>query len=173
MLGRILLEQVDKAGVDMLVMGAYIASIIILKYYDKEHPWRPIELPELKIDRPHGGITNPFRSRSKQSLVVYSIVAAFIVVVCGLLLVNVAQTLADQTGLGSSFVGITPLAASTSLPELSTTIAAVRMGPIRWQFPIFLEAIWLWFLSCYLRIFSIVRDQYSGRLMTLQHCPYW
>lgn len=36
--------------------------------------------------------------------------------------------IATQTGLGSSFVGASILAASTSLPELSTSITAVRIG---------------------------------------------
>ena len=44
------------------------------------------------------------------------------------MLVETAQTIADQSALGSSFIGVTLLAASTSLPELSTTIAAVRLG---------------------------------------------
>jgi cation:H+ antiporter len=44
------------------------------------------------------------------------------------MLVETAQTIADQSALGSGFIGVTLLAASTSLPELSTTIAAVRLG---------------------------------------------
>lgn len=44
------------------------------------------------------------------------------------MLVESAQAVADQSALGSSFIGVTLLAASTSLPELSTTIAAVRLG---------------------------------------------
>ena len=42
--------------------------------------------------------------------------------------VEVCEGLAEQTGLGSSFIGATLLATTTSLPEHSTTIAAVRMG---------------------------------------------
>ena len=38
-----------------------------------------------------------------------------------------AEGLAKQTGLGNSFIGATLLAGSTSLPELSTTIMAVRL----------------------------------------------
>lgn len=53
---------------------------------------------------------------------------AGVILVCGVLLVALAEALAVQTGLGHSFIGVTLLAASTSLPELSTTIAAVRIG---------------------------------------------
>ena len=38
------------------------------------------------------------------------------------------EALAEQTGLGASFVGVALVASSTSLPELSTTLAAVRRG---------------------------------------------
>jgi cation:H+ antiporter len=50
------------------------------------------------------------------------------ILVAGFALANCAVTIAQQTGLGSSFIGITLLAASTSLPELSTTLAAARIG---------------------------------------------
>ena len=36
--------------------------------------------------------------------------------------------ISQQTGLGASFVGVALVAASTSLPELSTALAAVRRG---------------------------------------------
>jgi cation:H+ antiporter len=39
-----------------------------------------------------------------------------------------ADVLAQQTGLGSAFLGATLLAGATSLPELSTTTAATRNG---------------------------------------------
>ncbi len=39
-----------------------------------------------------------------------------------------SATLAELTGLGESFVGTTLVALATSLPELVTTIAAVRLG---------------------------------------------
>jgi cation:H+ antiporter len=44
------------------------------------------------------------------------------------ILVHSAEVIAVQSGLQSSFIGVTLLAAATSLPELSTTIAAARLG---------------------------------------------
>lgn len=46
----------------------------------------------------------------------------------GWLVTLVAEALSRQTGLGSSFVGATLVALATSLPEVSTTLAAVRHG---------------------------------------------
>ncbi len=37
------------------------------------------------------------------------------------------KSITMQSGLGSSFIGATLLATSTSLPELSTAVAAVRL----------------------------------------------
>ena len=49
------------------------------------------------------------------------------ILVFGVGLVIAAEQIANLTGLGTSFVGATLLAGSTSLPELSTTIMAVRL----------------------------------------------
>jgi len=43
-------------------------------------------------------------------------------------LVTSAEAIAVQSGLGASFIGVTVLAAATSMPEISTTFAAVRLG---------------------------------------------
>jgi cation:H+ antiporter len=44
------------------------------------------------------------------------------------LLVAAAAGIADETGLGDTFVGTTLLGVATSLPELATSLAAVRIG---------------------------------------------
>ena len=54
--------------------------------------------------------------------------AAALIVAAGPYLAEAADTLADLTGLGGTFVGTTLVACSTTLPELVTTVAAVRLG---------------------------------------------
>jgi cation:H+ antiporter len=112
----------------VLLAGTYVFSVFILQRYDKDHAWRPVDLPEPKVDKPRARHQKPFYALPLRSLVLYSIAAAVVILVCGVMLVETAQTIADQSALGSSFIGVTLLAASTSLPELSTTIAAVRLG---------------------------------------------
>jgi cation:H+ antiporter len=51
---------------------------------------------------------------------------SLIVLLAGWLTAQTADVLAQQTGLGSAFLGATLLALATSLPELSTTTAAAR-----------------------------------------------
>lgn len=57
-------------------------------------------------------------------------VAAVAVVVAGPFLAESAGEIADLSGLGKSFVGTTFVAFSTSLPELVSSLAAVRMGAL-------------------------------------------
>lgn len=56
------------------------------------------------------------------------IVAASFILLAGVLLVDATDRIAVETGLGYTFVGSIFLAVSTSLPELVTTISAVRLG---------------------------------------------
>jgi cation:H+ antiporter len=55
-------------------------------------------------------------------------IAAAVLVVTGPWLASSAGRIAEQSGLGKSFVGTTFVAFSTSLPELVASLAAVRMG---------------------------------------------
>lgn len=55
-------------------------------------------------------------------------IAGAVIVAAGYLLSRTADALADQTGLGESFVGAVFLAISTSLPEVSTVFSAARAG---------------------------------------------
>lgn len=56
------------------------------------------------------------------------LVATAVIFAAAPLLAHTAQNLAEVTGLGGTFVGTTLLALTTSLPELVTTSAALRMG---------------------------------------------
>jgi cation:H+ antiporter len=51
-----------------------------------------------------------------------------VILVAGFVLARVGEAIAEQSGLGATFIGATLLSTSTSLPEVSTAIAAVRLG---------------------------------------------
>jgi len=68
------------------------------------------------------------RHLSNRALFTYSTLSALAILAAGWALAQTGDALAEQTNLGASFVGVTLVAASTSLPELSTTLAAVRQG---------------------------------------------
>ncbi len=67
------------------------------------------------------------RLPSRGSLLAFAVAAAFILVAAPFLASSAAD-ISEITGLQKSFVGVTFLAITTSLPELATAIAAVRLG---------------------------------------------
>jgi len=55
---------------------------------------------------------------------------AVVIVIAGPYLAEAAGQIAEQTGLGGTFVGTTLVALCTSLPELVSMLAALRMGAV-------------------------------------------
>jgi cation:H+ antiporter len=60
----------------------------------------------------------------------YYVLNAFFVIVAAIFLPHAGEQIAEQTGLGQSFVGTLLIAASTSLPELVVSISAIRIGSV-------------------------------------------
>jgi cation:H+ antiporter len=56
------------------------------------------------------------------------VLAAAVILVVAPFLARAADSIAEQSGLGRTFVGTTLVALSTSLPELVASVAALRMG---------------------------------------------
>lgn len=67
-----------------------------------------------------------FSKISFSSLWLNYILCAFVILASGVWLARTGNTMSDEMGLGRSFVGFLFLAIVSSLPELSTTIMAVR-----------------------------------------------
>jgi len=65
----------------------------------------------------------------KRAVVGYAVNAA-VVVGAAIFLPRIAEGIAEMTGLGTTFVGTIFVAMSTSLPELTVTIASFRLGAI-------------------------------------------
>jgi cation:H+ antiporter len=65
----------------------------------------------------------------KRAVVAYAVNAA-VVVGAAIFLPRIAEGIARMTGLGTTFVGTIFVAMSTSLPELTVTIASFRLGAI-------------------------------------------
>jgi cation:H+ antiporter len=90
-------------------------------------PWKATNPP----DEPMTASTDDSAAGGELStarLYSYTGISAAIIFAAGWLLATTGDALATQTGLGASFVGVALVAASTSLPELSTTLGAVRRG---------------------------------------------
>ncbi len=70
-----------------------------------------------------------FMMTVREAAAKYGLNAAIIVVAATLLPV-IGDRLADETGLGQSFIGTIVIAFATSLPELVVSVAAVRIGAV-------------------------------------------
>jgi cation:H+ antiporter len=83
-----------------------------------------------RVDTPIGGDDDKHSQISKARVIRNYVVFASIIVLAALALPYFAEHISEESGLSRSFVGTLLLAASTSLPEIAVSIAAVRMGSI-------------------------------------------
>ena len=76
------------------------------------------------------GVETAKETASLRHLIIQYSLYALITISAALLIPYFAEKIAVQTGLGNSFVGTFFIAASTSMPEIAVSIAAVRFGSI-------------------------------------------
>jgi cation:H+ antiporter len=98
----------------------YLISIKLVYQYDKSHPLSSV---------PSETIEAKNKTELKKVVLFYSLNALF-VIGAALLIPHFAEEISNQTGLQKSFIGTLLLAASTSLPEVAVSLAAIRMGAI-------------------------------------------
>ncbi|MGI9426859.1 MAG: sodium:calcium antiporter [Hyphomicrobiaceae bacterium] len=111
----------------ILLAAFYVWVIQLLRSQDRQSKWVPVEIPELPAGVKPIGLLATVETETERRLFARFALASLAILVFGVLLVFSAERLAEQTGLGSSFIGATLLAGATSLPELSTTVMAVRL----------------------------------------------
>lgn len=111
-----------------VLVAAYFCVLALLRNAGSKSHWVTTNppLPEEILEECVGEDSSA--ALSLGDLTLRFVAASSVVFVAGVLLATAADALTEQTGLGSSFIGATLLASSTSLPEASTTIAAVRLG---------------------------------------------
>ena len=118
--------------------GVHPASFVLVVVYAygvgatarlRERPmWKPVETDETRTDEPEDGDTpdNPARW-----LILRFVGLMLLLGTAGWVISQVAAQLVDRLGLSASLVGALVTAVITSLPELVTTIAAVRRGALQ------------------------------------------
>ncbi len=122
-------ELVWNIGLGAVILSlSYPLAVALLRRYDERSSWVPIDIPEEKDGGgPILGV-NRLQDVATRQVIIPAIIASLLILFAGYFTADRAAVIAEQSGLGSSFIGLTLLAAATSTPELSTTIAAVRMG---------------------------------------------
>lgn len=108
-------------GIEALVIGGvYVLAIAWLRRGAGLSPVLPV---------PTGiGQEAPRLRSQRRAAIVRFIGASLAILLAGPALAISSERIADLTDLGRTFVGVTLLAIATSLPELSASIAAVRIG---------------------------------------------
>lgn len=112
----------------VLLFGAYLLALYLSHRYQGRERWHPDTPVEELAERAEPQDAKAYASWSLRRLVLFFIGGSVVILGAGMVLARVGEALAEQSGLGSTFVGATLLATSTSLPELSTALAAVRLG---------------------------------------------
>lgn len=109
--------HIGEIGLGPIAIGvAYILGLRLV-YYDQKP--QPAAEPESKVES---------RRRDLAKAVSTYVACGLAILVVAPYMAEAAGRIADETGLGKTFIGSTLLAFCTSLPELVSTIAAVRMG---------------------------------------------
>jgi len=126
------------AGEPVSIAGLGLTSVLLAIGYALTITWSRPEndlLPRWRATNPPAETSveqraqpSALRHLTTPVLFASAAVSALVILVAGWTLAQTGDSLAGQTGLGASFVGVALLAASTSLPELSTSLAAVRAG---------------------------------------------
>ncbi|PXX90364.1 cation transporter [Marinobacter vulgaris] len=109
-----------------VLLGVYIYGIYLVRGATEAPMWRPSVTGETREDEPDDVNTMPSLPRlSAEFLVLMAVLG-----IAGWRLEPAATVIANKTNLTQTVVGVMLTAISTSIPELVTSIAAVRRGAL-------------------------------------------
>lgn len=115
------------------LLGLYVVTLMLVERVQQDHPWTPDTGPEPLDGSDQGEESQPSDAEDNDRggglgwVIAFTALAAAGVLVAGTVLAFSADALAEQTGLGAGLVGLIFGGVATSLPELSTTVSAVRL----------------------------------------------
>lgn len=116
----------------LAVLALVALGLYLIKQFEAHPRWQPSDqLREPEDDektRRAKERRQQFRSVSTRRVVTQMVVASLAVLAGGFAVAKTGERIAEQTGIGASFVGAILIATATSLPEVSTTLEAVRLG---------------------------------------------
>jgi cation:H+ antiporter len=128
--------DVSVAGVGLwtsALFGLYLFAMFFLKRHGSDEPWVPRDKRPAEAKR-RTGEQDRQEDRSLLNLSLRMAGSAGIILGAGVGLALTGDALAQQTGLGAGFIGMLLGGMATSLPEVTTTVAAVRMAQYEMAF---------------------------------------
>lgn len=111
----------------VLLVGFYLFGIQLIAEAQSTPLWRPRETPETEHEETHEE-----KATRRQLIRLWSVfgMLALVVAAAGFTVAQTGIALANRTGLSETLVGGLLTAVVTSLPELVTSVAAVRRGAL-------------------------------------------
>ncbi|WP_375174093.1 sodium:calcium antiporter [Pseudooceanicola sp.] len=108
----------------------YLGGMAVSRQVRQTPMWRPVETSDTRADTPE---EEEQETKRQSTLRIGAEFAALMAVMgfAGWLIAQSGSALIDQIGLSASLVGALMTAVATSLPELVTTLAAVRRGALQ------------------------------------------
>jgi cation:H+ antiporter len=117
----------------VVIVGAWLLGIYIINRERKQPRWQ-VEMPGSQPGRRHAredppaGAKLPYARRSTARVGLIFAAACAVTLLAGVALELSGNKLADRAGINGVIFGATILSVATALPEISSGIAAVRLG---------------------------------------------
>ena len=114
------------------IVAVWLVGIYVINRARKEPRWT-VSMPGSRPGRrhhrePHREQPHPYADASTRHVAIVFGAACLVTLVAGVALEQSGNALADHLGVNGVIFGATVLAAATALPEISSGIAAVRLG---------------------------------------------
>lgn len=109
-----------------ILFFGYVFGLRLVSKVQTDPMWSPASTRETKVDEPEEGNMQ----RSLTGMVVAFVAMGAIIGVAGWLVEASATVIADETGISQAAAGVLLTSIATSLPELVTTVSAVRRGAL-------------------------------------------
>ena len=113
----------------LLIIVAWIVGLLLLSKAREDLPWQEKGQAPDTLQGKRGDKTKETAQKwSTTHVIVVFVIAALVTLIAGVVLEESGNGIATHIGLSGVLFGSTILAASTSLPELSTGLASVKVG---------------------------------------------
>ena len=116
--------------VSFAIPAVYATGLVAARSIRDAPMWEPVETTDTKPDEPDEE-DDESRGKSTPRLFVTFGLLMLLMGTAGFVIAKSASELADRFGIAESVVGALATAVVTSLPELVTTVAAVRRGALQ------------------------------------------
>ena len=113
------------------IVAVWLGGLWLVNRARKGLPWRDMGDAPGGQDSPAGGEKKKVKPKPplppKRALSVF-VIGAIVTLICGVLLETAGDAIATHLGMSGVLFGATVLAAATSLPEVSTGLASIKLG---------------------------------------------